>query len=110
MKIKEIIDYYYNPSSDSIEVSYRMVGDPETHMRESEFDISVTLDYGYMIVETEGYESEDLFLAYQEDTDELIMGDREDFQEVKVDKNELKNFLTEYFTENPNELPESTPF
>jgi hypothetical protein len=50
MKIKEIIDYYYNPSSDSIEVSYRMVGDPETHMRESEFDISVTLDYGYMIV------------------------------------------------------------
>jgi hypothetical protein len=110
MKIKEIIDYYYNPSSDSIEVSFRVAGDPETQMREAEFEISLTKDYGYLIIESDSYESEDLYLSYEEDTDELFVGDRDDFQEIKIDKQELKNFLTEYYEENSDDLPKSVPF
>jgi hypothetical protein len=110
MKIKEIIDYYYNPTSDSIEVSFRVAGDPETQMREAEFEISLTKDYGYLIIEKDSYESEDLYLSYEEDTDELFVGDRDDFEEVKIDKNELKNFLSEYYEENSEELPKLVPF
>ena len=42
MKVKEIIDYYYSPVTETIEVSFRMKGDPETQMREAEFDLLVT--------------------------------------------------------------------
>jgi hypothetical protein len=108
IKVKQIIDYYYNPSTDIIEVRFRISGDPETEMRESEFEISTTKDYGYLIIDSDSYESEDLNFDYEEETDELILNDNID--EFSVDKKELRNFLSEYYTENPSELPELTSF
>lgn len=111
MKVKEIIDYYYAPSTETIEVSFRMKGDPETQMREAEFDLSVTKDYGYFILDSDIPKTKGFFYEYSEDTDELIMGEDLDYNEdVKIDKSELKNFLSEYYSENSDGLPELVPF
>ena len=110
MRVKEIIDYYYSPVTETIEVSFRMKGDPETQMRETEIDLSITKDYGYFILESDYPESKEFLYEYEEDTDELVLGDEPDFNEIRIDKQELKNFLTEYYTNNEDNLPELVPF
>jgi hypothetical protein len=110
MRVKEIIDYYYSPVTETIEVSFRMNGDPETQMRETEIDLSITKDYGYFILESDYPESKEFLYEYEEDTDELVLGDEPDFNEIRIDKQELKNFLTEYYTNNEDSLPELVPF
>jgi hypothetical protein len=110
MRVKEIIDYYYSPVTETIEVSFRMKGDPETQMRETEIDLSITKDYGYFILESDYPESKEFLYEYEEDTDELVLGDEPDFNEIRIDKQELKNFLTEYYTNNEDSLPELVPF
>ena len=110
MKVKEIIDYYYCPVAETIEVSFRMKGDPETQMREAEFDLSTTKDYGYFILDSDYPESKEFLFEYEEDTDELILDIEPDFNEIKIDKQELKNFLMEYYEENSDNLPDSISF
>jgi hypothetical protein len=110
MRVKEIIDYYYSPVTETIEVSFRVKGDPETQMRETEIDLSITKDYGYFILESDYPESKEFLYEYEEDTDELVLGDEPDFNEIRIDKQELKNFLTEYYTNNEDSLPELVPF
>jgi hypothetical protein len=110
MKVKEIIDYYYSPITETIEVSFRMKGDPETQMREAEFDLAVTKDYGYSILEMDYPESKEFLYEYEEETDELVLGDEPDFNEVKIDKQELRNFLNEYYLEDEGKLPDLIPF
>jgi hypothetical protein len=110
MKVKEIIDCYYSPVTETIEVSFRMKGDPETQMREAEFDLSTTKDYGYFILDSDYPESKEFLFEYEEDTDELILDIEPDFNEIKIDKQELKNFLMEYYEENSDDLPDSISF
>ena len=110
MRVKEIIDYYYSPVTETIEVSFRMKGDPETQMRETEIDLSITKDQGYFILESDYPESKEFLYEYEEDTDELVLGEEPDFNEIRIDKQELKNFLTEYYTNNEDNLPELVPF
>jgi hypothetical protein len=110
MRVKEIIDYYYSPVTETIEVSFRMKGDPETQMRETEIDLLITKDYGYFILESDYPESKEFLYEYEEDTDELVLGEEPDFNEIRIDKQELKNFLTEYYTNNEDSLPELVPF
>ena len=110
MRVKEIIDYYYSPVTETIEVSFRMKGDPETQMRETEIDLSITKDYGYFMLESDYPESKEFLYEYEEDTDELVLGEEPDFNEIRIDKQELKNFLTEYYTNNEDNLPELVPF
>ena len=72
MKVKEIIDCYYGPTTESVEVSFRMKGDPETQMREAEFDLLIIKEYGYIILESDYSESKEFLYEYEEDTDEIV--------------------------------------
>jgi hypothetical protein len=110
MRVKEIIDYYYSPVTETIEVSFRMKGDPETQMRETEIDLSITKDYGNFILESDYPESKEFLYEYEENKYELVLGEEPDFNEIRIDKQELKNFLTEYYTNNEDSLPELVPF
>ena len=110
MRVKEIIDHYYNPTTETVEVSFRMKGDPETQMREAEIDLSLTKDYGYFILDSDYPESKEFLYEYEDDTDELILSDETDFNEVRIDKVELKNFLNEFYGEDETNLPDLVPF
>jgi len=111
MKIKEIVDYYYNPKSEIIQVSFRLKEDGEDEIREHEFELDFVEKSGFFILENYNYESSDLPIIYEEDTDELIIDEEAlDEREYEVDKIELKDFMDEYYKLNPNKIPPSFLF
>jgi len=111
MKIKEIVDYYYNPKSEIIQVSFRLKEDGEDEIREHEFELDFVEKSGFFILENYDYESNDLPIIYKEDTDELIIDEEAlDEREYEVDKTELKDFMDEYYKLNPKKIPPSFLF
>ena len=111
MKIKEIVDYYYNPKSEIIQVSFRLKEDGEDEIREHEFELDFVEKSGFFILENYDYESNDLPIIYEEDTDELIIDEEAlEEKEYEVDKIELKDFMDEYYKLNPNKIPPSFLF
>ena len=111
MKIKEIVDYYYNPKSEIIQVSFRLNEDGEDEIREHEFELDFVEKSGFFILENYDYESSDLPIIYEEDTDELIIDEEAlEEKEYEVDKIELKDFMDEYYKLNPKKLPPSFLF
>jgi translation elongation factor EF-Tu-like GTPase len=111
MKIKEIVDYYYNPKSEIIQVSFRLKEDGEDEIREHEFELDFVEKSGFFILENYDYESNDLPIIYEEDTDELIIDEEAlDEREYEVDKTELKDFMDEYYKLNSKKIPPSFLF
>jgi len=111
MKIKEIVDYYYNPKSEIIQVSFRLKEDGEDEIREHEFELDFVEKSGFFILENYDYESNDLPIIYEEDADELIIDEEAlDEREYEVDKTELKDFMDEYYKLNPKKIPPSFLF
>jgi translation elongation factor EF-Tu-like GTPase len=111
MKIKEIVDYYYNPKSEIIQVSFRLNEDGEDEIREHEFELDFVEKSGFFILENYDYELSDFPIIYEEDTDELIIDEEaSDEKEYEVDKSELKDFMDEYYKLNPKKIPPSFLF
>ena len=107
MKIKEIVDYYYNPKSEIIQVSFRLNEDGEDKIREHEFELDFVEKSGFFILENYDYESNDLPIIYEE----LIIDEEAlEEKEYEVDKIELKDFMDEYYKLNPKKLPPSFLF
>ena len=45
----EIVDFYYNPKSETIQVSFRLDDDSEDLIREDEFEMDLIENHGYYI-------------------------------------------------------------
>jgi hypothetical protein len=104
MLIKEIVDYYYNSKSDTVKVSFRVKGDSDEYIRESEFELSVAEDYGFLLLESTNTDFEDITFQYEEETDEYIFEDELPNEDV-IDEMELKLFLNEFYGNEENKLP-----
>ncbi len=104
MLIKEIVDYYYNSKIDTVKVSFRLKEDSEEYIRETEFELSIAEDYGFLLLENKTFESEDFSYQYEEDTDEYIFDEEIPTDEI-IDEIELKLFLNEYYSDSSNNLP-----
>lgn len=109
MLIKEIVDYYYNSKIDTVKVSFRLKEDSEEYIRETEFELSIAEDYGFLLLENKSFESEDFNYQYEEDTDEYIFEEEIPTDEI-IDEIELKLFLNEYYLDSGNDLPEPQLF
>ena len=104
MLIKEIVDYYYNSKTETVKVSFRVKGDSDEYIRESEFELSVAEDYGFLLLESTNTDFEDITFQYEEETDEYIFEEEMDDEEI-IDEIELKLFLNEFYSNGENELP-----
>ena len=104
MLIKEIVEYYYNSKIDTFKVSFRLKEDSEEYIRETEFELSIAEDYGFLLLENKSFESEDFNYQYEEDTDEYIFDEEIPTDEI-IDEVELKLFLNEYYSDSSNNLP-----
>ena len=69
MEIKELVEYYYNPKSKTISVTFRLEDDDDDHVRVDEFEIKHIEKSGYYIVEN--YESDDLNFVFDDDFNEV---------------------------------------
>ena len=109
MLIKEIVDYYYNSKTETVKVSFRVKGDSDEYIRECEFELSVAEDYGFLLLESNSFESEDFKYLYEEDTDEYIFEDELPDEDI-IDEMELKLFLNEFYSTGSNQLPKTQIF
>lgn len=101
MDVKEVLSCYVDQDTNVIELSFRLSDDNEDIIRTDNIDFDLTKEYGYQIT------PENLnFLDYEA----IQEGGDEDDKINDLDYNELINFLTEYYTLNPNSLPESQLF
>ena len=101
MEITEIVSYFINDESDTLEVTFRTTDDSENEVRTDIISLKEAKDFGYDLIT----ESFDFF----SDDDDYESEDSED-SGVDVDEDELSNFLNEYYLIHPNRLPSSEFF
>jgi hypothetical protein len=96
MEIKEIVSYFMSNDSNIIEVSFRTIEDDDEMVRVDQIQYSIAEEYGFdLITET--------FDFFDDDEEEIYVDD----DKVELDEDELITFLNEYYTVNPNSLPEA---
>lgn len=96
MEIKELITFFVDKEVNILDVTFRLIEDSEDIIRQCQIDYDLAEDYGYSLTNSNLY--------FPDNEGDL---DLEDIDENEVDKNELINFLTEYFTVNPDQLPKT---
>ena len=77
-------------------MTFRLIDDLDDTIRQCQIDYDLAEEYGYSLTNS--------YLYFPDNENDL---DMEEFDENEVDKNELINFLTEYFTINPDQLPKT---
>jgi len=97
MEIKEIVSYFLNVDSNILEVSFRTIEDTDEVLRTDSINYNIVEDYGFSL-ETESF---DFFVDDDMELNEI------DEEKVELDEEELIIFLNEYYTINPQTLPEA---
>ena len=103
MEIREIISFYVNTTNEVLEVDFRLIEDDDSHVRTDKIELSELQDFGLEI----NHEHLDMMDDIMEDYDDL---DDEEEPIEELDRDELLSFLTEYYTVNPDKLPEASLF
>jgi hypothetical protein len=94
MEIVEIISYFINHSTDTIDVRFRFNNDEEDEIRVDVIDLKESDDFGYSLI----VEDFDLFIDDEDEDDNLL--------EDNVDEIELLSFLNEYYLIYPEKVPQ----
>lgn len=98
MEVQELFSFYLNPTSNLLEVTFRLIGDEEDTIRTDKIEIQVAEDYGYTLAPELDSDFFDDDEDYEDDFDEF---------DVFLDEDEVINFLNEYYMVNPDLLPDS---
>ena len=94
MEIVEIISYFVNHSTDTIDVRFRFNNDEEDEIRVDVIDLKESDDFGYTLI----VEDFDLFIDDEDEDNNLL--------EDNVDEIELLSFLNEYYLIYPEKIPQ----
>ena len=96
MEIKDLESFYINETSQTLDVTFRILNDNEDEIRTDQIDLSETKTFGYEFLKDEtddlwGDEDDDFFGTYDE--------------EFEMDEEEIISFLNEYYLIYPKRLP-----
>lgn len=94
MEIVEIISYFINHSTDTIDVRFRFNNDEDDEIRVDVIDLKESDDFGYTLI----VEDFDLFIDDEDEDNNLL--------EDNVDEIELLSFLNEYYLIYPEKVPQ----
>ena len=94
MEIVEIISYFINHSTDTIDVRFKFNNDEDDEIRVDVIDLKESDDFGYSLI----VEDFDLFIDDEDEDDNLL--------EDNVDEIELLSFLNEYYLIYPEKVPQ----
>lgn len=97
MEVIEIVSYYLNEDTKILDISFRMLNDEEDTVRNEKLHYSIIEEYGYDLI-TENFD----FFGDDEEEDFF-----NDVDKTELDDEELMSFLNEYYTVNPNMIPDS---
>lgn len=93
MQVIEVISYYINHGSNTLDIKFRLNEDSESDIRIDEIDLNEIDDFGYNII----LEEYDFYDETEEDEDPSMNQD--------IDEEELLIFLNEYYTIYPDRVP-----
>lgn len=102
MEIKELESFYINETSQTLDVTFRLINDNDDEIRTDQIDLNETKTFGYDFLKDEsddiwdGEDDEDYFDSYDE--------------EFEMDEEEIISFLNEYYLIYPKRLPEPQLF
>jgi len=105
MEIREIVSYYINNVTDTLEVSFRTLDDADNQLRNDEIPLVEITAFGYDIIKSDS-EFLDEFSDEDDDFFESFLSDNLDY----IDHQELLSFLNEYYTIYQDKLPKSESF
>ena len=103
MEIKELVSFYINETSQTLEVTFRIHSDNEDEIRTDQIDLEESKTFGYVLTQNKSdnfYEEEE-----EEDKDYFDEFYNEDFEE-----DEIISFLNEYYFIYPIRLPDTQLF
>jgi hypothetical protein len=98
MEIKDLESFYINESSQTLDVTFRVLNDNEDEIRTDQIDLNETKTFGYDFL--------------KDDIDDLWGDDDEDYfgpydEEFEMDEEEITSFLNEYYLIYPGNLPDA---
>jgi len=104
MEIKELVGYYVNDTSQTLDVTFRIHLDNEDEIRTDQIDLDEAESFGlnFGINNNDSFESDD-----DDYLDEMIRNYEID---LEVDEDEVVSFLNEYYMVNPKKLPKPELF
>ena len=104
MEIKELVGYYVNDTSQTLDVTFRLITDNEDTIRTDQIDLDEAESFGlnFGINNNDSFESDD-----DDYLDEMIRNYEID---LEVDEDEVVSFLNEYYMVNPKRLPKPELF
>lgn len=105
MEIKELVSFYINESSQTLEVTFRTLLDSDDEIRTSQIEFSEIKNFGYDVLLNKIDEFENLI-----DEDEIDYDDFDDMYDDEELEDEVISFLNEYYLINPKNLPPSEFF
>lgn len=103
MEITELISFYVNENTKSLEVTFRTTLDSDEELREDKINFNKISEFGYDFIDlSEGFQT----LIEEDDYnyDDLDDG------EIYIDESEVISFLNEYYSIYPETLPKSDFF
>jgi hypothetical protein len=103
MEIKELVSYYLNDLSKTLDVTFRTTLDGEDEIREDKINFDEITNFGYDFVSdtTDNYRA----LLDEDYEDDVYEEDK-----IFVDDQEVTSFLNEYYLIYPTKLPDSELF
>jgi hypothetical protein len=111
MEIKELVSYYINESSKTVDVTFRLTTDGDDEIRTDQIQIDEVESFGYNF---DNFSENTLIEMYDEeyddDSDDIFGNFFDDYSNNEPEEDEIKSFLNEYYLIYPNKLPKSEFF
>jgi hypothetical protein len=110
MEIKELVSYYINESSKTLDVTFRLTTDGDDEIRTDQVQLDEVESFGY---DFDNFTENTLIEMYNEeddDIDDLFGNFFDDELEKGNEEDEIKSFLNEYYLIYPDKLPKSDFF
>jgi hypothetical protein len=105
MEVKELVSFYINETSDTLDVTFRLLFDKEDEIRTDQIDLDETIGFGF-----EFDSKNKISDAFGEDFEDEFSDVFDYSDEYDIDDDEVISFLNEYYLVNPKKLPKSELF
>ena len=104
MEIKELVNYYINDSSQTLDVTFRTLNDSFDVVRNDQIMLDDAESFGLMF-------NNDFSESYDDEEDDYIENMIRNYEaQLDIDDDEIITFLNEYYIVNPNRLPKTELF
>ena len=109
MQIKDLVSYYINDSTKTIEVGFKLENDLDDEIREDIIELQECENFGYKFIKNNISEIKDLYDEEFFDDDDEFFED-EDENNNEFNNQEVASFLNEYYLIYPDKMPKPELF